>query len=1053
MHNFLRLVVLFSLSLSAQATITILYPASDTVWYKNNTVALNWTTTSFDSDLYPFRALLSSADQSVLAGNLSIADSTNATADYLRILLPGVQSSQGYVVNFVNTSNQDQVYATTQSFEIADGTVATSSASASMASATASTLPTNEIPGIPGTQLSYPSAAATASNTGSAEMRAVVGGLFGLAVLAAGMMALAQSEAIETIAQSILIPSIAFTLMPSAPPTPTSPFVFPRPIAGQGHAMAPRRMQYQPTETSLAQFIVPGISKENLVGGVEEYVYRSLLGGKRVKEWCRELNNVLGSLPPDTPLLLHFRYPPLSTLCPFIILPTRPHFPVQQPSLPPSLISPSAIDNLSRRQLIDTLVKLSKEKTFEETCLREELVLELCLEYVGRRWRTAVEKGEDVVEAIGKKLTEILFELQVQGQPSTVQLIIIPALQRIRFQLGFVTSSQLVVRFNSEPTAGFDPSHKVLAWLTIRLRTGHEPQALGEELLASRARLSIPQHKDIITSILTQLSLLDRDQVDSEDGPLVVTPSTPTSPTTRSSPKKKTFSLLSPRSTRLATPKWFSHRQSSSSSSSLPFSAYQAERRPSLPIISSPWTPPTSDTSSSVLASSSSLRLQAPIPPGLLSEIMTFSEPEEIKLILVDYLLEAKYFIKEEYETDWFLGSGRQIANDVLSGLECKLVGKKDVMGIRTVFNELRAGFHLPPLDADFQIQKPRRKGGDTPKSQSFNFEPIRERDVSFDLDQYLSDITPPPDMRRRPSASAGSMMSMSTSYSDFGHRFSRMTLASRFSTFTIREATRGNIWPAVEYEFPTRDDEEEEEEEEEITMERQRMSRSTPNLLEACARRSRIQPMTPPEEVLPPMTKPAPEGKLRRKTNRHFTIVDGEHVSPNRSDSPALPLTDAHPADQPLLERIVALLRKDRSRLQVEEVEECLAGIISSEIERLEREGKEWDWEVRKRLSWLVQQVESVVPLRPEILVGHREDLEATLAAIDPDSDDTRSPLTGLVHKDQEIPARAAALQSAINNDGLIVVHCAFTDPAVDLVHPYLWPGDLQKLVHLGDR
>ena len=43
---------------------------------------------------------------------------------------------KGYVVNFVNTSNENQVFATSQSFEIQDGVVATSMTAATTASST-----------------------------------------------------------------------------------------------------------------------------------------------------------------------------------------------------------------------------------------------------------------------------------------------------------------------------------------------------------------------------------------------------------------------------------------------------------------------------------------------------------------------------------------------------------------------------------------------------------------------------------------------------------------------------------------------------------------------------------------------------------------------------------------------------------------------------------------------------------------------------------------------------------------------------------------------------
>ncbi|OXG21470.1 hypothetical protein C367_04282 [Cryptococcus neoformans Ze90-1] len=123
---------------TAQAAITILYPTTDTVWYKNNTVSLNWTVSDPQADTYLFRTFLSNSDQSLLSGNHTIADSTNATAQFVRVLLGRVPSGQGYMVTFVNTTNEAQVFATSESFEIADGEVTNSTTTASSTTSTSS---------------------------------------------------------------------------------------------------------------------------------------------------------------------------------------------------------------------------------------------------------------------------------------------------------------------------------------------------------------------------------------------------------------------------------------------------------------------------------------------------------------------------------------------------------------------------------------------------------------------------------------------------------------------------------------------------------------------------------------------------------------------------------------------------------------------------------------------------------------------------------------------------------------------------------------------------
>ncbi|WWC95170.1 hypothetical protein V866_002024 [Kwoniella sp. B9012] len=155
---------------TAQAAISILYPNSNTIWYKNNTVQMNWTLTNPETDTYLFRAYLSNSDQSVLAGNHSIADSTSASAQDVRILLPQILAGEGYIVNLVNTTNEAQVFATSEPFEIADGIVTTSSTSAS--STGSATSATGDIPNAKTTSSQNPFPSSTPSSTSSSSSSA-----------------------------------------------------------------------------------------------------------------------------------------------------------------------------------------------------------------------------------------------------------------------------------------------------------------------------------------------------------------------------------------------------------------------------------------------------------------------------------------------------------------------------------------------------------------------------------------------------------------------------------------------------------------------------------------------------------------------------------------------------------------------------------------------------------------------------------------------------------------------------------------------------------------
>ncbi|WVQ78998.1 hypothetical protein IAT38_001090 [Cryptococcus sp. DSM 104549] len=170
---------------TAQAALTILSPSSHTIWYKNSTVNLDWTVSAPETDTYFFRTYISNKDSSVLSGSQCIADSTNATAGFVRILLPQLASAQQYVVTLVNTTDESQVFATSEEFEIADGEVTTSTAST--ASQTASSTKAAEIPnaGKTTTSSSDPFATAATSSGPTSAATKVDTGLAGVALHAA----------------------------------------------------------------------------------------------------------------------------------------------------------------------------------------------------------------------------------------------------------------------------------------------------------------------------------------------------------------------------------------------------------------------------------------------------------------------------------------------------------------------------------------------------------------------------------------------------------------------------------------------------------------------------------------------------------------------------------------------------------------------------------------------------------------------------------------------------------------------------------------------------
>ncbi|WVO21639.1 uncharacterized protein IAS62_002948 [Cryptococcus decagattii] len=152
------------------------------------------------------------------------------------------------------------------------------------------------------------------------------------------------------------------------------------------------------------------------------------------------------------------RYPPicdalatplLSTLLPFTRLPANIYFPTREPPLPTSLLPNSLLSSLTRNQLIDALI--------------------------GRRWRSSEAVAESVVDDISRKLTKVEFETRTRGYPSVVRTIISPILHKVRFVLGFVTSSQLVTRLNSSDRSTYlhsdsRPHQNITSWIERRLQ-------------------------------------------------------------------------------------------------------------------------------------------------------------------------------------------------------------------------------------------------------------------------------------------------------------------------------------------------------------------------------------------------------------------------------------------------------------------------------------------------------------------------------------------------------------------------------------------------------
>ena len=366
-----------------------------------------------------------------------------------------------------------------------------------------------------------------------------------------------------------------------------------------------------------------------------------------------------------------------------------------------------------------------------------------------------------------------------------VRSAIIPMLQEVQFLLGFCSSSQIVRKLNSyqgdrSATATSDPGRLFPAWVTVRLRSGVRPEVLLDELETTRDRLKFRDHKVVLTDVLVAFGLAGRNlgatfrselgfvtPVDAPAQPSL----TPDPPIVASAPakirKQPNQSGSTSKASRL---KWWSHKRNSTTEVRARTPDTDSDRRPSLPIELTFGRQPRRSTTSlgssgasgSVLSDGS----DSTAASDLLASLLAFENAAEKRVIILDHLLKARFDVWNDLHDDWFLGLGKVEADQILAWLEKRLVGKRDVMDLKTVFVELRALFHLPVYVVPFSSRgsRYRAKGllavpplsvTPSPPQDSVSSSPrdgtgsvasqytAVSTSPSFDLDQYLCDITP----------------------------------------------------------------------------------------------------------------------------------------------------------------------------------------------------------------------------------------------------------------------------------------------------------------------
>lgn len=150
----------------------------------NDTVPLNWTRTQPETDPKEFRVILSGGG---MAGPQQIAQEVPAANEQYRVLLPQLAAGDGYVISFVNTSNEAQEYAKSNAFKIEQGVAPTTThSSGPVPSATRAT---NNVPNV-NTEPTYVEAkTSTDSSSSSANPFASATPTSGAAQIAAPVVA------------------------------------------------------------------------------------------------------------------------------------------------------------------------------------------------------------------------------------------------------------------------------------------------------------------------------------------------------------------------------------------------------------------------------------------------------------------------------------------------------------------------------------------------------------------------------------------------------------------------------------------------------------------------------------------------------------------------------------------------------------------------------------------------------------------------------------------------------------------------------------------------
>lgn len=414
----------------------------------------------------------------------------------------------------------------------------------------------------------------------------------------------------------------------------------------------------------------------------------------------------------------------------------------------PQVLAPSTLNAITRKQVVDVIVRLVRERAPIEA-----RVIEIVLEYIGKKWHAS----EGDVECVARKLSEIVSDVshthagqsnsQVEANEPAKCTGAVATVQRLRFQLGLVSASQLAARLNSLPAfirdSGHDANQLIRAWAVRRLNASQLPQYVADALFSLRETLNHTPHREAVGSVLRSFGLDGRRLSGKESPPRsrhrITSRSFQTSP--RISPTKRRT---------MPFPHWLPRNSTRFNSGE--------ERRPSLPTLLAPADPQISwpipmqgQEAGPPRSSPDGSPCNTPTPTAgsqAASSQLALLDPYSVRIAVVDQILELRYRLGADAD-GWYLGTGQDKAAEIVNHFPGNEELRDTIADLRRIFQlpdpavNNTLGLTILPLSprVDQSLERPRI--GVHVTTPSLETVPvIHERDVSFDLDQYMADIS-----------------------------------------------------------------------------------------------------------------------------------------------------------------------------------------------------------------------------------------------------------------------------------------------------------------------